>query len=267
MSSNLFPYKFGKGQWYKADNISEDDIAVIIDTDRNKIWFFEGSKSATRDRSNARELLGELKNNYPQYEFKEISNSSPYEILEELEKLKELSYLKGFLGLRYNLKNFSRLYFYLNYGGVFLLIINIVFLAEILFASGVTLYNSYFHYSIAYNTFIFSINFISILMLGSFLVFLTSALMALFLKKFKSFIYSFAASIFVFTAFFIIRIWDIIIYYEEINLIIYIRKDLLILLIFDLQLLQIISMVLGLLTGLIGIKLDKEIEYFREKKG
>ncbi|MFW9939274.1 MAG: hypothetical protein ACFFD5_16655 [Candidatus Thorarchaeota archaeon] len=266
MSSNLFPYKFGKGQWYKADNINENDLAVIVDPNRYNIWFFEGSKSAARDRSNARELLGELQNNYPQYEFKEITDSAPFEVLEEVEKLKEMSYIKGFLGIRYNLKNFSRLYFYLNYGGAFLLIVNMILLTEFILASSTIIYNSYQHFSIIYNTFLFNINLISILILCSFLVFLISALLALFLKKFKSFMYSFAASIFSFMGFFILRIWDIIIYYEQNNSIIFIRKDVLILLIFDIQLLLVISMVLGFLTGLIGIKLDKEIKYLQELK-
>ncbi|MFX0056942.1 MAG: hypothetical protein ACFE85_10365 [Candidatus Hodarchaeota archaeon] len=266
MSSNLFPYKFGKGQWYKTDNISENEIAVIVDTSRNTIWFFEGSKSTSRDRSNARELLGELRNNYMRYEFKKISDLSPFEILEELERLKEMSYIKGFLGVRYDLNKFSRLYFYLNYLGTFLLIINLVFLAEILLSSGTILYDSYLHYSIVSNTFIFSINLVSILMLASFLTFLISALMGLILKKFNSFLYSFIAFMFVFIAFFILRIWDIIIYYEQVDHIIYIRKDLLILLIFDLELLQIIGMILGFFTGLIGINFKKEVKYLQELK-
>jgi len=266
MSSNLFPYKFVKDQWYKADNISKEDLAVIVDTNRYKIWVFEGSKSTARDRSNARELLGELKKNYPQYEFKEISDSAPFEVLEEIEKLKEMSYIKGFLGVRYNLKNFSRLYFYLNYGAAFLLILNMILLTEFLLASSTIIFNSYQHYSIFYNSFLFNVNFISILILCSFLIFLISALTALLLKKFKPFIYSFAASVFSFIGFFMLRIWNIILYYEQNNLIIYIRKDVLILLVFDIQLLQIISIVLGFLTGLIGIKFDKEIKYLRELK-
>jgi hypothetical protein len=266
MSSNLFTYKLGKGQWYKADYINESDIAVIVDTIRNTIWFFEGSKSTSRDRSNARELLVELKNNYKLYEFKWISDIAPIEILEELERFKEMSYLKGFLGVRYNLTKFSKLYVYLNFLGAFLVIVNFVFLAEIVFSSGTIIYNGYPHYSFDLNTFNFSIYFVSILMLASFLIFINSALMVLLLKKKKSFIYSFIASIFVFVAFFILRIWNVIIFYEEISFIIYIRKDLLILLIFNLQLLQIISVILGCFTGLIGINLKKEIEYLQDLK-
>ena len=61
MSSKLFPYKLTKGQWFRAESFTESDIAVIVDTTREMIWFWEGNKSSARSRSNARDMLGQLK--------------------------------------------------------------------------------------------------------------------------------------------------------------------------------------------------------------
>ena len=92
-SSKLFPYKMKKKTWYRAEDVTESDIAVIVDTSRDTIFYWEGSKSSARNRSDAREILGQLKKKYIPYRFKRVTaTTSPSEVLDKLAELKAKSF-------------------------------------------------------------------------------------------------------------------------------------------------------------------------------
>ena len=159
MSTNLFPYKYLKGQWYQADEINDSDVVVVVDTSQETIWFQAGNKSTARNRSDARALLGDLMEKYTSYEFKRVSNETPDDILVKLDDLKELYYVRSVGSLNYDLRKVSSIYFYLNSIGCLLLIISISFLGSLIFGSGTSFIDSHLHYSILFDNFIFQISF------------------------------------------------------------------------------------------------------------
>ncbi len=245
MSSNLFPFIFKNEQWYKADGVNDSDIGVIVDTDRNIIWFFEGSKSSARNRSGAKELLTDLKQKYELYSFKRISNSTPKEILDFVENLKKHDYITRIRYFQYDLDKISTYYFYINNIGCLLLISAITFLFGFIFFSGTTTIGSFDHFSIYINSFTFNINLISILFISSFTIFLIASFFGVILNKRALFIYNLITSVCVFIAFFMLRIWDIIIYYDLLGNFIYIRKDVIFLFIFSLDVFQMLGIIFG----------------------
>lgn len=260
MSSNLFSYKFRNGQWYKADSISESDIAVIVDTSRGTIWFFEGSKSTARNRSNARGLLGDLKKNYLLYKFKRISNKSPSYVLEELENLKQQYFIKSGISLQFNERKLIKFHFYFTSISNILLVISICFISLLISFSVSLLVDSYSHFVLSRGDFLFFINFNSILLISSFVIFIISALIGTFLRKRILVIYSIFAGLSIFIPLFMLRIWDIILITEQLGQSIYIRKDVLSLFILNLLILEIIGLILGFFSLLGGFKKSKEYE-------
>jgi hypothetical protein len=254
MSTNLFPYKYLKGQWYQADETNDSDVVVVVDTSQETIWFHAGNKSTARNRSDARALLGDLMEKYTSYEFKRVSNETPDEILVKLDDLKELYYVRSFASLNYDLRKVSSIYFYLNNIGCLLLIISISFLGFLIFGSGTSFIDSHLHYSILFENFKFQISFISMLLIVSFSIFVTSTLMGIFLKKKQLFTKTLIAGILTFIPFFIINIWDLSLYYEIIGRFIYFRIDVLIWFSFCIEILQTLAMVIGFYTGIISFK-------------
>jgi len=254
MSTNLFPYKYLKGQWYQADETNDSDVVVVVDTSQETIWFHAGNKSTARNRSDARALLGDLMEKYTSYEFKRVSNETPDEILVKLDDLKELYYVRSFASLNYDLRKVSSIYFYLNSIGCLLLIISISFLGFLIFNSGTSFIDSHLHYSIFFENFIFQISFISTLLIVSFSIFVTSTIMGIFLKKKQLFTKTLIAGILTFIPFFIIKIWDIALYYEIIGQFIYFRIDVLIWFAFCIEIFQTLAMIIGFYTGITSFK-------------
>jgi len=254
MSTNLFPYKYLKGQWYQADETNDSDVVVVVDTSQETIWFHAGNKSTARNRSDARALLGDLMEKYTSYEFKRVSNETPDEILVKLDDLKELYYVRSFASLNYDLRKISSIYFYLNSIGCLLLIISISFLGFLIFNSGTSFIDSHLHYSIFFENFIFQISFISTLLIVSFSIFVTSTIMGIFLKKKQLFTKTLIAGILTFIPFFIIKIWDIALYYEIIGQFIYFRIDVLIWFAFCIEIFQTLAMIIGFYTGITSFK-------------
>jgi len=254
MSTNLFSYKYLKEQWYQADEINDSDVVVVVDTSQETIWFHAGNKSTARNRSDARALLGDLMEKYTSYEFKRVSNETPDEILVKLDDLKEQYYVRSVASLNYDLRKVSSIYFYLNSIGCLLLIISITFLGFLIFGSGTSFINSHLHYSIFFENFIFQISFTSTLLIVSFSIFVTSTILGIFLKKKLLFTKTLIAGILTFITFFIIKIWDISLYYEIIGQFIYFRIDVLIWFVFCIEILQTLAVVIGFYTGIISFK-------------
>jgi len=254
MSTNLFSYKYLKEQWYQADEINDSDVVVVVDTSQETIWFHAGNKSTARNRSDARALLGDLMEKYTSYEFKRVSNETPDEILVKIDDLKEQYYVRSVASLNYDLRKVSSIYFYLNSIGCLLLIISITFLGFLLFGSGTSFIDSHLHYSIFFENFKFQISFISTLLIVSFSIFVTSTIMGIFLKKKQLFTKTLIAGILTFLSFFIIKIWDISLYYEVIGQFIYFRIDVLIWFVFCIEILQTLAVVIGFYTGIISFK-------------
>jgi len=254
MSTNLFPYKYLKGQWYQADETNDSDVVVVVDTLQETIWFHAGNKSTARNRSDARALLGDLMEKYTSYEFKRVSNETPDEILVKLDDLKELYYVRSFASLNYDLRKVSSIYFYLNSIGCLLLIISISFLGFLIFGSGTSFIDSHLHYSILFENFIFQISFISMLLIVSFSIFVTSTIMGIFLKKKQLFTKTLIAGILIFITFSIVKLWDMALYYEILGQFIYFRIDVLIWYAFCIEILQTLAMIIGFYTGIISFK-------------
>ncbi len=254
MSTNLFPYKYLKGQWYQADEINDSDVVVVVDTSQETIWFHAGNKSTARNRSDARALLGDLMEKYTSYEFKRVSNETPDEILVKLDDLKELYYVRSVASINYDLRKASTIYFYLNSIGCLLLIISISFLGLLIFSSGTSLIDSHLHYSILFENFIFQFSFISMLLIASFSLFVVSTLVGIFLKKKQLFTKTLISGILIFITFSIVKVWDISLYYEIIGRFIYFRNDVLIWYVFCIEILQILATIIGFYTGIISFK-------------
>ncbi len=269
--SKLFPYKMKKQTWFRAeDGINDSDIAVIVDTrpGSDTIWFWEGAKSSARSRSNAREILGQLKKKYIPYKFKRVTKNSPEEILLKLEELKGKSYTGKIRGIKYELKDFSRAFFSLNIIGGFIALFCIIYLAQIMTWNTTTKELSYTYYSIDYNMFLLIVNITSLCLLFLVFVFAGSAFFGGITKNKIFSVVTIIAAILSFIAFFMLRIWDQIIFYETVDQDLLIRKDILVIFAFCLEMLIGQVMVLSFLTGFLGIK-NKNVSLFekeREKK-
>ena len=259
MSSKLFPYKLTKGQWFRAESFTESDIAVIVDTNREMIWFWEGDKSSARSRSNARDMLGQLKKKYIVYKFKRITPSSPEDILERLEDLREKSFTGKIPGIRLELKDFSKIFYILNIVASSLVIIGTIILWMMLFGTQTEI-GSALHYTLISTNFIENMNLTSLILLISFAIFACSSLFGHFLKKKLFSLMTLIALCFIFTAFIIVRIWDIIIFYQESGINIIIRTDVFILFILCLSLLMVPGLITGFVMGLLGLKNLKKVE-------
>lgn len=257
-ASKLFPYKMKKNTWYRADDITESDIAVIVDTKTDTIWFYEGTRSSARNRSNAREILGQLKKKYVPYKFQRVTKNSPEDIIQKLEELKARNFTGKIPGLNYEIKEFSRIFYYLSFVASVLVLISMIYMIQGLTWSEVSIDN-YAHYSVDYNLFILYKDFISYSALSGFLIFIISAIFGFLVKKNMFSIVWIIAAILLFIAFFMLRIWDIILFYKLDGQNIVIRKDALILFILCLEFLIGQASVLGIIVGVIGIK-NKEIE-------
>jgi hypothetical protein len=266
MSSKLFPYKLVKGQWFRAESCTESDIAVIVDTTREMIWFWEGTRSSARGRSNARDMLGQLKKKYIVYKFKRVTSGSPEDILERLEDLREKSFTGKIPGLRLELKDFSKIFYFLNIISSFLMVSSIVLLWLMLFGPQTEVGVSLIHYSINFKEFTLNIDLISLILLLGFAIFVCSSLFGYFLKK-KSFSsMTLIALCFIFIAFFMVRIWDISMFYENSGNNILIRKDVFILFVLSLNALIIPGIGIGLVVGILGLKNLRIIEAVDEEE-
>jgi len=259
MSSKLFPYKLVKGQWFRAESFTESDIAVIVDTNREMIWFWEGSKSSARSRSNAREMLGQLKKKYIVYKFKRVTSGSPEDITERLEALREKSFTGKIPGLKLELKDFSKIFYILNIAASALIIIGLIVSWLLTFGPQINIGGSLF-YSFIFIDFTQNMDLIGIILLLGFTIFVSSSLFGHFLKKRLFALMTLIALCFIFIAFFMIRIWDIIMYYQESGNTLLIRKDVFTLFIFSLSVLIIPGLITGLVTGLLGLKNLQKIE-------
>ncbi|TFF69425.1 MAG: hypothetical protein EU516_00495 [Promethearchaeota archaeon] len=259
MSTNLFPFIFKNERWYNAEGVNDSDIGVIVDTDRAVIWFFEGPKSSARNRSSAKELLADLRQKYELYAFKRISNDSPKDILEFLEQLKKHDYITRIRYFQYDLEKISKYYFYLNNFGCLLLIMAFTFLTGFLFLTSRTYINPFDYFTLDFNRFSFIVNLISILFISSFIIFIITSFFGVILNKRALLIYNLATSIFVFMAFFMLRIWDIILYFELIGSIIYIRMDAIFLFIFNLDIFQLLGLIFGYVSVITSFFESKRI--------
>lgn len=260
MSTNLFPFIFKNERWYNAEGVNESDIGVIVDTDRATIWFFEGSKSSARNRSSAKELLADLRKRYELYAFKRISSDSPKEIIEYFEELKKHDYITRIQYFPYDLEKISKYYFYLNNTGCLLLIATLTFLIGFLLFSNTTYIDPFNYFSISFSRFLFNINLISILFIISFVIFIITSFFGVILNKRALFIYNLSTSIFVFIAFFMLRIWDIVLYFDIIGSTIYIRMDAIFLFIFNLDIFQLLGLIFGYIAVFTSFFESKKIK-------
>ncbi|MGV9172226.1 MAG: hypothetical protein ACOC35_06645, partial [Promethearchaeia archaeon] len=174
-TAKLFPYKMKKETWYRAKNLTESDIAVVVDTNTETIWFWEGDKSSARDRSTAREILGKLKKKYIPYSFKRVTKNAPDNILFKIDQLLEESFKGKIPGVRLESKDFSRIFYDLNIISCILIAGVMIYLWSGFFWSSTINKFGYLHISINYDLFLFYIALNSFVSLASFLIYMSSA--------------------------------------------------------------------------------------------
>lgn len=184
MSSKLFPYLLKNNQWIKSEAISSDDVAVLVDTTRDIIWYLEGEKSSARTKFDARGLLGQLKIKYIAYKFKRIDNRAPKDVLDKIEELKRTEGIK----LRINeIQKFSKYLYSLNIIAGVIQIIGMIFITWALFWSQAYDSQFFLNYIVNSNHFDFYIDLVSILILSSMIIFIFTSFFGIILRK-KSFV-------------------------------------------------------------------------------
>lgn len=261
MSSKLFPYKMKKGQWFRAEDVTDSDIAVIVDTTRDTIFFWEGARSSARSRSNARDLLGQLKKKYIPYKFQRVTNNSPEEILFKIEDLKAQSFTGRIPGVKFELKDFNKIFYILNIVSAVLAVISMVLIWQAPFWTETSTGLAHVHYSIDYNIHLLYVNLNSLLLLVAFLIIACTSFAGHVLKKKAYSTNTLVAMCFLFIAFFLMRIWDNIMYYEVVGNNLLFRKDVMLLFLLSMEVIIIPGMILSFLMGFNGLKeLSKEEE-------
>ena len=259
MSSNLLPYKFKSKQWHQAEGINESDVAVIVDSNRNLIWYFEGKKSSARKRNKARNSLSQLKNQHATYKFKKVNRMAPRDIIREVAILKEDFFINSLKSLNVDVLKISRAYFYLNcFGGLFI-IINFVISFLFLSGSSTVIFNNHIHYSLTISNFQLYIMLQSILSLTSFILFSTSGIISLFFKQRIPAVYNILGSILIFIAFIMLTVSSSLIYSDVVFQQIFIRADVFLLFNLNIEMLYLISLFIAFIMGITAFKYIDQI--------
>jgi len=248
-STNLFSYKMKNGQWAKTDSLTESDIAVIIDVDLEIFWFWEGSYSNTRDRYNARKILGQLRKKYTFYKFKRVNDEASENVKDKVESLQIRALAKKKKDKKYKLKNISTIVHSINLINPVSIIITIILLTGIFFQSEVIPPN--IAINISYFYFILGIS--SIISLISFILFIISAIYMGIMRNIQLTIISIIGCCLIFVPFFMLRIWDMILITNSINEQYLIKNDAIAFFIFNLDIFFVLSIICGLLIGILGI--------------
>jgi hypothetical protein len=259
--SSLFPYKVREKIWFKTEEITESDIGVIVDTKTETIWFFEGPKSSARNRSTARSLLADLKKKYMLYKFKRINEDSPGEILEKLEELKKA--FRNKITFKQKVESLIKIFALLNVLNSALVIACSIYSSQSLFWALSQDSSSIIYFMADINFFYVYINLISVMLLISFLIFLSTLLLVAILKKNLSTTISALSTLTVFIALLIVKLWDVLIFFEQINGNILIRWDVLVLFVVCLEILSLFGAFFGITFGIIeklNVKLIKETQ-------
>lgn len=248
-STNLFSYKMKKGQWAKTDSLTESDIAVIIDVDLEIFWFWEGPYSNTRDRYNARQILGQLRKRYTSYKFKRINEEASESVKDKIEALQIRALAKKKKDKKYKLKNISTIVHSIDLINAILIIITIVFLMGIFFQSEVFLPN------LAINKMYFNLTLLisSIISLISFILFIISAIYMGIARNLQLTIISIIGCCLIFVPFFMLRIWDTLLITNSINEQYLIQNDAIGFFIFNLDIFFVLSIICSLTIGILGI--------------
>lgn len=63
-------YKFADEKWTETKRINRKDIALIIDITNKTIFIWEGPLSSARNQTLAKNMLGKIKKQYPNYKFR-----------------------------------------------------------------------------------------------------------------------------------------------------------------------------------------------------
>jgi len=67
-------YKFADEKWTETKRITRKDIALIIDIMNKTIYIWEGPLSSARNQTLAKNMLGKIKKQYPNYKFRTAEN-------------------------------------------------------------------------------------------------------------------------------------------------------------------------------------------------
>jgi len=258
-STNLFSYKMKKGQWTKTDSLTESDIAVIIDVDSEIFWFWEGPYSNSRDRYNARQILGQLRKKYTSYKFKRINDEASESVKDKIEALQIRALAKKKTDKKYKLKNVSTIVHSISLINTILIIITIILLMEIFFQSQVILPN------LVINKYLFNfiIGISSIISLISFILFIISAIYMEISRNKLLIIVSLIGCCLVFLPFFMLRIWDMLLITGSSNEQYLIQNDAIAFFVFCLDIFFVLSIICSFSIGILGfmkITFVKKIE-------
>ena len=259
MSSNLLAYKFKSKQWDKAEGINESDVAVIVDSTRDLIWYFEGKKSSARKRNKARNSLNLLKNQHSTYKFKKVNRMAPRDIIREIAILKEDFFISSLKSLNVDVLKVSKAYFYLNCIGGLFNIINFVISFLFVLGSSRVILSGYINYSLSDSNFQLYLSLQSILSLSSFILFTSTAVISILFKQRLPAVYNILGSILIFIAFFMLLTSNALIYREVIFEQIFIRADAFVLFNLNIEMLYVISLFIAFIMGITAFKYIDQI--------
>lgn len=251
MSSKLFPYLLKNNQWIKLDEISSDDVAVLVDTSRDIIWYLEGEKATARIKFDARGLLGELKKKYVPYKFKKIDSRAPIDVLDKIEELKKSSSTLSMKFRGKEIQEFSKYLYSLNIIAGILQVIGMIIITGALFWPQVYDSQSYLNYIIDSNHFDFYIELDSLLLFLSLIIFFFTSFFGIIVRRKMFATISIFLAVIIFFSLLYIRIGPALLYFQATTPFpnILIRADAFLFFIIGLEIILIISIMGSIIPG------------------
>lgn len=214
MSSKLFPYLLKNNQWIKLDEISSDDVAVLVDTSRDIIWYLEGEKATGRIKFDARGLLGELKKKYVPYKFKKIDSRAPIDVLDKIEELKKSSLPLSMKFRGKEIQEFSKYLYSLNIIAGILQVIGMIIITCALSWPQIYDSQSYLNYIIDSNRFDFYIELDSLLLFLSLIILIFTSFFGIIVRRKMFATSSIFLTVIIFFSLLYIRIGPTLLYFQ-----------------------------------------------------
>jgi len=82
----MFSYTFDNGKWVESNKLYLHDIALLLDPNEKKIYYWEGPKSTTQMKQAALPCADEMKKKFPKFEFDILGKVYPLKIEKEIEE-------------------------------------------------------------------------------------------------------------------------------------------------------------------------------------
>ncbi|MFX1276077.1 MAG: hypothetical protein ACFFBP_01680 [Promethearchaeota archaeon] len=244
-----------KGQWTKTDSLTDSDISVIIDINSEIFWFWEGPQSTARDRYNARQILGQLREKYISYKFKRINKEASEYVRDELEALQIYALAKKKSDKRNQLKNLANIIHFISLMNSFFNIIIIILLIGVLVQSQ-SIFPYIFFNQINFN---FTLEICSLILILSLIILILSAIYMGISRNRFLLVISIIGCCFNFISLFMLRIWDELLIVISSGQHYLIQIDAIFFFIFSIDIFLILSISCCLIVGIMGFM---NVKYF-----